>query len=184
MSFVNFVVPTINRDTLGRTLQSLVDQTDPEWSAVVVADCVENFALPLRDNRILSLNLTAKLGSNNFGGLVRNEGMLHSNGTWTAFVDDDDRIDKSYVEWLRKDGEELDIVVFRMQYSDGLVLPQGESIGEGIVGISFAIRTEFQRRVGLWFPAARVEDWIFLLTATMAKARLKVSEHVAYYVKH
>jgi glycosyltransferase involved in cell wall biosynthesis len=181
--FCTFIVPTIGRDTLKRTLQSLADQTDPDWNAVVVADCVENFALPLAHDRILSVNLAARVGSANHGAKVRNHAMSLASGDWLVFVDDDDRLDARYVEWLRLEYTDADVVVFRMTTGSGAI-PSSDNLDPGGVGISFAIRAEFQREKGLVFSPDPLEDWWFLDAALRAGSRRRVSEKVAYYIRH
>lgn len=184
MSFVTFIIPTIGRPTLDRTLKWIIAQTDPDWNAIVVGDGVEKFVLPVTHDNILSVNLSTKCGEQNFGGRVRNHGMKMSNGDWIAFVDDDDRLGEHYVQWLREECASFDMVIFRMATPDGLCLPPDQNIVPGQVGISFAIRSEFQRKEGLLFSPSGGEDWDFIERATRAKARVKLSQHIAYYVRH
>lgn len=184
MSFVTFIVPTIGRPTLERTLKSLVDQEDGDWNAVVVADAVENFQMPRLDNRICSLNLDRKLGESNHGGYVRNQGIHHAEGLWIGFVDDDDRLDREYSYWLKAESYGCDLLVFRMKNPDGMILPEKESLDCCRVGISFALRTGFQREKGLMFGNSGLEDWAFIEHAREVGARIKISKRIAYYVRH
>jgi hypothetical protein len=190
-ALATFVIPTIGRSTLGRTKQSLLDQTDPDWKAVIVADNLPR-ALPVHDSRIVMIWTLSKLGASHFSGMVRNRGMTLADSDWIAFVDDDDRLDEHYVEWLRQEATGHDLVVFRMRYSppreDGVaVLPRSTNVsgmGAGEVGISFAVRTTFQRQHDIWFRNEEFEDWLFIKRCLDAGARCKISEHVAYYVRH
>lgn len=184
MSFVTFIIPTISRETLDRTLRSLVEQGEDDWNAVVVADAVEDFKPPIRDNRIVCLNLKDKLGSSNHGGEVRNQGLCHANGEWIGFVDDDDRLDSEYTYRLKAESHGSDLVVFRMKYPDGAVLPEGAELGCCQVGISFAIRTSFLRSQSLRFGNLDTEDWDFIHRAMDRNARVRISKHIAYYVRH
>lgn len=189
MSLCTFIVPTIGRNTLERSLKSLLNQTDPDWNALVIADSVPDFRLPQLDNRIYSVNLLSKTGGGDHqGGYVRNQGIFHASGDWIAFVDDDDRLDKEYVAWLRADCADCDLLVFRMKHFDGNIVPplhvkRGEQLGCGNVGISFAIRTAWQRQHKLLFGNSTIEDWAFLEVARSYKARFKISPHLAYYVR-
>lgn len=184
MIFCSFVIPTIGRPTLDRALQSLVNQTDPDWNAIVVADSVYGFCLPRIDNRILFVNLSDKSGQSNHGGYVRNHGISHTSGEWIGFLDDDDRLDHDYVMWLKQEQEGADIVVFRMRYSDGTTLPPGTDIIMGQVGISFAVRNSIVRAKTFGFGNSDIEDWAFLDVARNQGARIKVSSRTAYYVRH
>ena len=41
MSIITFIVPSINRPTLGNTIQSLLNQTNPNWKCFVLYDGVD-----------------------------------------------------------------------------------------------------------------------------------------------
>ena len=192
MSFVTFIIPTIGRETLWRTLNSLLQQTNQDWTALVLVDAVRNFKLPMRDSRIFVLRCGEKLGESHFSGYVRNYGMGLAMGQWCGFVDDDDRLDHHYVEWLRQEAAETDLHVFRMKYNprrdDGVeLLPRSTDVcglKAGEVGISFAVRRKFQQQHDIWFTSEEFEDWLFIERCLKAKARCKISDHVAYYVRH
>lgn len=182
--FCTFVVPTIGRPTLERTLQSIAAQTTLEWNALVIADCLDGFSLPRVHNHIFSLNTDFKRGAPGMSGLVRDCALSHACGEWIGFVDDDDTIDPRYVEWLKEEGASADVVIFRMTPGGGYVLPPGNELFAGGVGISYAIRAAFQRDHNLWFPNSPIEDWIFLQMAMSYGARVKVSSRVAYFIRH
>jgi glycosyltransferase involved in cell wall biosynthesis len=192
MSFVTFIIPTIGRDTLYRTLESLLAQTVTDWRAIVVVDQSGNFKLPLDDPRIFVFGLIEKLGHGHCSGQVRNCGMALGGSTWCGFVDDDDRLDTHYVEWLGQECDGNDLHIFKMRYSppreDAIVtLPRTTDVAglrAAEVGISFAVRTEFQQERDVWFTSEEFEDWLFIKRCLDAGARCKISEHVAYYVRH
>lgn len=185
MRFVSFIIPTLGRESLNRTLQSLVDQTDPYWQALVIADSVPNWCLPQIDNRIYGMNLTRKEGNANCAGLVRDHGITNACGEWLGFVDDDDSLEPDYVKWLREESVGQDVVVFGMRCGPaGQVLPPGKELVCGYVGISFAVRSQFRREKGIWFSNYGAEDYQFLDNARRLGARIKVSDRVAYRVRH
>lgn len=185
--FATFIIPTSGRDTISRSLKSIVDQTDPDWSALVVGDGLGgNWRCPWHHANIWTSVIYPKVGFANAGGQMRNHGMRNGVGHWFCFLDDDDRLDVNYLKWLREESVEKDLVVFQMQYDDGYVLPPPKttSLVGGQVGISFAVRAEFQREKNLWFIPSMEEDWTFLNTAISLGARGRFCEKIAYYVRH
>ncbi|KAK3264113.1 hypothetical protein CYMTET_27121, partial [Cymbomonas tetramitiformis] len=75
--FVTFVIASKGRDTLQRTLRSLLHQADPSWRAIVCFDDVsaakqQKLNLP-QDSRITIMHTGKKLGTNgNHAAAVRN----------------------------------------------------------------------------------------------------------------
>lgn len=183
--FCTFITPTIGRDTLTRTIQSVINQTCADWNMHVVGDGLgSDWKPPWLHQRILFSNLSQKHGTSNHGGMCRNHALSTAVGQWFAFVDDDDRLDEHYLEWLREESINRDVVVFRMKYPDESVLPSGDALALGNVGISFAVRSEFQRASNVWFIPSETEDWGFLSSLLSSGARLKMSSRIAYYVRH
>lgn len=88
---VSVVIPTFNHaHLLGRALQSVLDQTYPNWEAIVIDnhsndgtdELLKNFA----DPRIHLLKI-------HNGGVIavsRNLGLAQAKGDWVAFLDSDD----------------------------------------------------------------------------------------------
>lgn len=186
-TFCTFIIPTIGRDTISRALKSVVDQTDSDWNAMVIGDGLGgNWRCPWHHAKIWTSVIYPKVGFANAGGLMRNAGMASGVGRWFCFLDDDDRLDVNYVKWLREEETDKDLVVFQMQYADGAVLPPKGTLSlvGGMVGISFAIRAEFQRRNNIWFCPSGEEDWSFISSAIALGARGRFVEKVAYYVRH
>lgn len=184
MSFLSFVIPSLGRPTLGRTLESLKAQTHPDWEAVVVGDGEVSLP-PSPDSRIRLCRLSRRLGSDHASGHVRNEGCRWVSGEWFGFVDDDDTLDPHYVEWLREESAGMDLVIFKMIYPDGHILPPDRGpLRPGGVGISFSVRSQFYRDRTLSFGNSTIEDWSFLTAAIEVGARWKFSDRIAYYVNH
>lgn len=180
--FCTFIIPTINRETLPLSLDSLVRQTDRSWSALVVGDGLgKEWCPPWTDERISFMNTPEKRGTSNHAGLVRNAAIPMVSGEWTAFLDDDDRLDEHYVQWLREESLGMDVVIFRMKMSDGSILPPSRELVCGLVGISFAILTSFREEKWIEFVPGDVEDWIFLNSAINAGARHRLSDRACYY---
>lgn len=183
--FCTFIVPSVGRITLDRTLKSIVEQTDSDWNAMVVGDGIGgNWSPGWQHCKIWSSVIYPKVGAGNCAGIIRNHGMDHAIGKWICFVDDDDRLDVNYVSWLKEEEKDFDVVVFRMIFSDGRVVPSEHNLFCGGVGISFAIRSEFQRQNDVRFVPSEIEDWLLLEKCIGLSARIKVSDRVAYYVRH
>jgi glycosyltransferase involved in cell wall biosynthesis len=193
---VSFIVPTMGRGTLKVALDSVLAQSDPDWEVIVVSDGLVEQDLITKvecsgvDPRIKYRHLPRKFGGgypvhNGRAGLVRNEAFSFAHGIWFAFLDDDDILDKDYVKWLKEEGHETEIVIFRMVNSNGAILPPvgDDRIVSGLVGISFAVQNWFIQKNAIRFENHEEEDFMFLSTCICKGARLKISGHVAYYVK-
>jgi glycosyltransferase involved in cell wall biosynthesis len=190
---ITFVMPTVNRETLMRSVQSVVNQTDPGWRLIVGFDGFSD--LPhidyIRDQRISYWPIADKLGnSKNGAGLVRNFLMSKVTTDWVGFLDDDDTIKSSYVEWLKQEinAYQPDCVIFRMTWSDehnNQVLPPPGfyDFYHCGVGISFAVSLEFVQQRAAWFPQHSSEDYDFLDNLRNMGAKIVVSDRIAYNVR-
>ena len=104
-----FIVPTIGRNTLQNTINSLKQLTCDNWKCIIIFDCAENNIELMDDNRFIIINKNEKNGDGvNGSGLVRNIGfeyILNNNieCNFVGFVDDDDTISPYYIENLHKE---------------------------------------------------------------------------------
>lgn len=88
---VSVIIPTYNHaHFLGRALQSVINQTHPNWEAIVIdnhsRDNTEEIVRSYRDPRITLLKIQNK-------GVIsasRNMGIRAARGEWIAFLDSDD----------------------------------------------------------------------------------------------
>lgn len=172
--FVSFVVPTIWRPTLGRTIDSLVAQTDPDWEAVVAADPDYSPTVGWMpgDDRVTVID-ASEGGS---PGAVRNAAFPYLEGEWVGFVDDDDTLTPDYVAALRDETAEL--VLFRRRQC-GSNIEDCAELGPGAVGIHFAVRAS--KLAGHLFATSGDEDW-GLFKALMDGCNFHLSNRVAYLV--
>jgi len=88
---VSIVIPTYNHaHFLGRALQSVLDQTYPQWEAIVIdnhsQDNTDEVVKGYVDPRIRLL----KIHNNGVIAASRNLGMREARGEWIAFLDSDD----------------------------------------------------------------------------------------------
>lgn len=191
---LTFIIPTIGRKSLARTLLSLVDQTSGDWRALVICDGPEIIVDNIYPSKISTVSTPVKIGKNtNNAGLVRNYGMdivrkwSIEDGykcEWFAFVDDDDTLDDTYVERFYEEiatneGQEADVVVFRMN-DRGKVIPplfiNDFEVGE--IGISFIIKN----KVNVKFTPSGIEDFLLLNWMRKMGFKIIISQYVLYYV--
>jgi UDP-glucose:(glucosyl)LPS beta-1,3-glucosyltransferase len=184
---ITFIIPSINRPTLQRTINSLLLQTNPNWKCIVIYDGVEGFMF--YDNRIttLSINKIGLIGNvnkNGQSGLVRNEGIKLVDTEWIGFLDDDDTIDKDYVKILFEKYQDYDFVVWRIKYNNNLILPplnMNELVFSN-VGISFCYKNKFEN---LFFDNNRDgEDFDFLMKLQSLTTNFIITPEIFYNVRH
>jgi glycosyltransferase involved in cell wall biosynthesis len=188
---VSFVTPTLDRPTLGRTQESIVDQTDDSWEAIFVYDPRRTPAWLIQPQKWGRFLLVP--GCDTSAGLLRNEGIARARGEWVAFVDDDDVLHEFYVAHLRQhvySHRGVDVVVFRMQHPNYGILPDpaNPQIAHGRVGISYAVRRDALPldpfiREDLSRPGPGNEDIDLLLRLRGAGHRFFISPHVDYLVR-
>ena len=181
MAFVTFIVPTIGRDSLHHTINSLLAQTDPDWDAVILFDGVAITYNP-GDPRI---QVYRQDEPTNNCGLARNEAIKYASGEWLAFVDDDDYVLPTYTEKLRRYAPNQDIILFTFRIMNTGVLrpsPGVDKITRGETGISFAVRHAFRKQYDLWFTEGIQDDYRFLYAAEQANARILITHDVQYIV--
>ena len=193
---IGFVIPSIGRETLKYSLQSLLNQTNSNWKCWVGFDGKSedeiDKSILIDDDRITYLYFSEKQGQSAHhgnAGLVRNS--IISNITddceWVGFLDDDYTISKFYVELLNREIEKqsFDCCVFRMRYDseNKKVLPpfSMNEIVQNFVGISFAVNKKFLNDNELKFENNNAEDFLMLKTI-QGKGKVYISSHICYNV--
>ena len=194
VNVITFIIPSLNRPTLSRTIDSLLAQTDPHWQCIIVYDGCEG--AQFADKRIQTVFLSKRQGKSIMSredgrehgqaGRVRNFGLKLCRTPWIGFVDDDDTLDENYVHFLfTRYAPIYDVVVWRMTYSDGNVLPPVgcQKLQVGLVGISFCFRNIFDT---YFANNAWCEDFNFLkkLLQQTPRQRVVLTKEVFYYVGH
>jgi len=183
--FITFIIPTIGRSTLINSIDSLLNQTDNNWNAIIVFDGIKQ-NITINDNRIKIIEIT-KCGLKNSAGSVRNEGIkLCNNSTWIGFLDDDDTLSKDYIEKLKEEiniNNNIDVCIFRMGYEYGYILPSmyDKNIIRNKVGISFAIKKNINDTI--LFENNPYEDYFFLKKMQYKKYKILISSYVTYFVR-
>jgi glycosyltransferase involved in cell wall biosynthesis len=182
---VTFIIPSIGRDTLKTTICSLINQTNPNWKAIIIFDGISPTEI-IDDNRITVVQCS-KLGEGqNSAGLVRNYGILLAETEWIAFVDDDDVIKSTYIDIFLNEiiRYENDVIIFRM-ISGGQIIPNNctDNFYMAQVGISFAVkRCIFES--GIIFEPSNVEDYILLDNIRQKKYKMMISPYLLYSVRN
>lgn len=146
-----YIVPTVERETLARTLDS-IRKEDPNAEILV-----------------------CKGGS---AASNRNLGLKNYTGDWIFFIDDDDFYTEGYLSEVE---ESLDIIIFRMKQGNRIIPRiENDSIVMGNVGINFAIRSSFYKKLNLEFENRFAEDWFFLETYLKLNPNVKITEKIYY----
>ena len=187
---ITFITPTIGRGTLDRAIKSVHNQTLALWKHIIIID-EPSFEYTSNDSNTTVLKLDQKLGDGiNGAGLVRNEGMKLVTTPWIGFIDDDDRLDPHYVEWLQQYSEQLpdmDAIIFRMfSPRNGGIIPRIGiyEIFPTFVGISFAIKKSAIEKYGGWSANDSSEDYMFLNEFKTKGGKFQIVDDVAYYTRH
>jgi glycosyltransferase involved in cell wall biosynthesis len=186
---VTFIIPTIGRDTLTRTIESLEKQTNINWKAIIIFDgCTPT--IELNSDKIQIIQIDKKGEGINSAGNVRNEGIKHATTEWIAFVDDDDTIASNYVETFYNEIQEfnnMDVIIFRMSYhyDKDYILPPLDEITQFYdtkVGISFAMKKKLFDLGYIFIPSSG-EDYNLLCKIRDNNYKMMISPYIRYFVR-
>ena len=188
--FITFIIPTLGRESLLNTIDSLIKQTDNDWNAIIIFDGIKNSFIDILDSRIKIIEIE-KTGNNlikNSAGLVRNIGIEMASTEWIGFVDDDDTISCNYISYLKQEllnYENLELIIFRMMYENGVVLPSkfDRNIIRNKVGISFAFKKELYSKYKYKFENNPYEDYMFLKNIQNNNHKILISSYVSYFIR-
>lgn len=196
-SLITFIIPSVNRNTLYKTILSILNQTITNWKIIILFDgCIPEDPLLqglLNNKRILSLYIKKRgeesneKGGHGRAGEVRNIGMKLVTTPWIGFVDDDDQLDTKYIENVLieiNETKNVDVVLFRM-IQDYTIIPSisCRELKEGEVGISFAIKTSLVRS-GYVFEQSCIEDFTFIKQLENHHKKIVISPFISYYVQN
>ena len=185
MNIITFIIPTLGRDTLQNSIDSLINQTHSRWNAIIIFDGIKSNIVN-NDNRIKIIE-NEKLGLNiNSAGLVRNYAMSFVNTEWIAFLDDDDIISNDYIETFYDEINtypETEVLIYRME-NNGRIIPKLDTDNFYIcdVGISFIINKKIYNN-GLVFEADGAEDYLYLDKIRREKYKIMISPYTKYFVR-
>ena len=186
-SLITFIIPTIGRSTLSKTLDCLINQSNPNWKAIVIFDGIFS-SIIYTDPRIRIIE-SPKLGEGTNGaGLVRNYGITFADTEWVAFVDDDDNLSRRYVDIFIEETNAYtlaDIIIFRMEAYKDCILPKfsTDTFYFEEVGISFAVKKKVFDEGHVFIPSKK-EDFVYLDEARNKKYNIMISPYVTYFVRN
>jgi len=193
---ITFIIPSIGRESLFYSAESLINQTITEWKAIIVLDGItinmlNNNILNLLEDERFEVHEIEKVGLNiNQAAKVRNYGMsvVDENCEWIAFLDDDDTIARDYIETFKNElfiYPECDVYIYRMINNDHRVIPKLNSMNFQVcdVGISFIIKRNIYIS-GLEFEPDGTEDYIYLNKIRKNGYKIIISPYVKYYVRN
>ena len=148
LTYTTFIIPTIGRPSIKRTIYSLLKQSEKDWKALIIYDGVRP-RFRTKDPRFIIVKTPTKLKS---AGLVRNYGIKLCRRTrWISFLDDDDTVSPHYIRYLKiedRGNPNSTTIIFRMvgnNVEPGKIIPnpKSKSIIKSDVGISFFSETRF-----------------------------------------
>ena len=183
---ITFIIPSLNRPTLKKTIETLINQTSPNWNAIVIYDGVKGETFEDTRVKTIEINKIGLMGPRNGqSGLVRNIGIKETETEWIGFLDDDESIEKDYVKLLEEKYSKYDFVVWRMKYENGQVLPPFfmNELVFARVGISFCYKKSIFKE--LFFSQNRDgEDFDFLMELKKQSNNFIITPEVMYNVRH
>jgi glycosyltransferase involved in cell wall biosynthesis len=194
---ISFVIPSIGRNTIKHSIQSLLNQTIQDWKCVIGFDGIAegdiDKGILVDDSRIEYLYLSEKMGQSAYhgnAGLVRNSiiEQLSDDTEWIGFLDDDDTLTRFYIEILEleKTKFKFDCCVFRMRYdkdNQKVIPPFGMNhLQQNYVGISFCVSKKFITENNIKFTNDNAEDFKFLKEIHDRGGRIHISSHITYNV--
>ena len=182
MSFITFIIPTIGRITLLDAINSLIEQDDPNWNAIIIFDGIKK-NIEINDDRITIVEINKQ----NNAGLVRNIGFQYvKDSEWIGFLDDDDYLSNNYISRLKEEiniNNTIEVCIFRMSYPNKFILPMAtdRNIIRNRVGISFAIKKYISESI--FFKDSYYEDFYYLKELQMKKYKILISSYVCYFIR-
>ena len=181
---ITFIIPSINRPSLPRTINSLIRQKNPNWKAIIIFDGVKS-NINIADNRFSIININ-KIGKINNAGEVRNIAIKEVDTEWCGFVDDDDILLNNYVELFYEyitNENYLDLILFRMKKSKRIIPEYNKNnLIKCNVGISFCTKTDILKKYK--FIPGNLEDFCLINRLNKDKKKIMISDKITYLVRN
>jgi glycosyltransferase involved in cell wall biosynthesis len=182
---ITFIIPTIGRVTLSNSIQSLLNQTNNNWEAIIIFDGIKP-NIEINDNRIKVIQIDKKGRDKNSAGLVRNIGMKYVNTNWIGYLDDDDYLANDYIDCFYNElklNPNMDVLIFRMN-DKNKILPELETDNFYLnhVGISFAMKKKIFDNNLIFVPSSG-EDFEYLNLIRNNNYKIIISPYIKYFVR-
>lgn len=181
---ITFIIPSINRPSLPRTINSLIQQKNPNWKAIIIFDGVKS-NINIADNRFSIINID-KIGKRNNAGEVRNIAIKEVETEWCGFVDDDDILLDNYVELFYEyitNESYLDVILFRMKIFNNIVPKNNKNnLIVNNVGISFCTKTDILKEYK--FIPGDTEDFNLIDRLNKNKKKIMITDKITYLVRN
>ncbi len=141
MKTISFIIPTIGRDSLRRTLNSI-----EKWEG----------------DEILVIQHNPPSGG--WGNMERNEGIKRATCDYLAFIDDDDWYAEGHREIMDRAIKENPgkPILFRMQYPNGKILWDKPELIPGNVSTQMILVPNIEEMLHVWEKGRNMADFIFI----------------------
>lgn len=141
MTSISFIIPSINRETLHRTIASIEAREGDE--IIVEYDIPRSYK---------------------WGNPQRNKAIARATGDYLAFIDDDDWYVEGHREMQQKaiDENPGKPILFQMKYPDGPVLWETKEIKAGNVSTPQILVPNIKEKLHHWEGARNMADFIFI----------------------
>lgn len=198
MNDIIFIIPTIGRESLTNSLESIIQLNgNYKWKALVIFDGIKNNLNNTyidNDNIVcIEVDKCGREDVKNTAGLVRNKGFEYIRehnieSEYIGFLDDDDTLHPNYIIHLYNEKEKFDFdcILFRMMFPNYNIIPHERTnkLIKCNIGISFAIKSELIKcKKNIDFQNNPFEDYIFIATLKNNKNKILLSKYVTYFVK-
>lgn len=190
IKILDIIIPAYNcKDTLPRTLGSIVAQTKKEKCIVtVVDDCSTEDLRPIIDDfkKYIKINYI-KLSENlKYPGLVRQIGLENSIAPFVMFLDSDDMLEPIAVEIMHNEmmKSDRDVIIgyFLRQDGKGNITQMTEKDTTWLHGNVY--RRSFLKKSGIQFPTGYNEDGAFNTQCYMLSDKIGVLKKPVMYWMH
>lgn len=151
---LSVVIPTIGRDELKRTLQSIANQAEPGDEVLVVGDThgrIPDHIPPMVESFGFRY-LTLDAGRYAWGHPQINYGMAEARGDYLVFIDDDDIFTPAAFRAIRSNITELGPYMFRFMITqhENRILWQESVLKESLVGGHMFVVPNIKDKLGQW----------------------------------
>ena len=186
LDYITFIIPSIGRNSLLNTIDSLKNQNNNNWKAIIIFDGCKN---TLNDNYINNQISFYEIEKTdcviNQASDVRNYALQFVESNWIAFLDDDDTISNDYVDYFlnQKNIFNFDLFIYRMINQDLKIFPSllSRDLIPCDVGISFIAKKDIFKKIK--FENSHCEDYDFLNLVKKYNYLILISNTIKYFVK-